>query len=146
MGKHEEKIDSISVNTLKSKLEGEIVELKEDQSLMQQILVISQKCPELDLPGMLGRYEFSNAPRSLFSFDRKLHPCTDKSKLVHLIEKAATTGDSDQAFEMGHTEGSSHKIVIFDGMALVNKLNISKDIKTCKGLKQAFEKVMDFLM
>ena len=48
-----------SGKTLKTKLEGKVVELKEDRSLMRRILVISQKRPEIDLPNLIGKYEFS---------------------------------------------------------------------------------------
>ena len=37
----------------------------------------------------IGKYEFSVSPRSIFSFDVKVHPCTDKSKLMHSHEDKA---------------------------------------------------------
>ena len=40
---------------------------------MQRILVMSQKRHEM----YIGKYEFSVSPRSLFSFDGKVHPVTD---------------------------------------------------------------------
>ena len=56
---------------------------------MQRILVISQKRHDIDLSMYIGKYEFSVSPRSLFSFDGKVHPCTDKSKLMHALEDKA---------------------------------------------------------
>ena len=56
---------------------------------MQRILVISQKRHETDLSMYIGKYEFSVSPRSLFNFDWKVHPCTDKSILIHALEDKA---------------------------------------------------------
>ena len=84
----------------------------------------------------IEKYEFSVSPRSIFSFDAKVHPCTDKSKLTHVLE------DKAREMEMTVEEESSLEsilnIVIYDGMALVNKLEIEKDVKTCKELKHIF--------
>ena len=66
--------------------------MKEDRFLMQRLLVIPQKRHEIDLSMYIGKYEFSVSPRSIFSFDAKVHPCTDKSKLMH--------GHEDKAREM----------------------------------------------
>ena len=63
--------------------------MKEDRSLMQRILVISQKRHETDLSMYIGKYEFSVSPRSLLNFDWKVHPCTDKSILIHALEDKA---------------------------------------------------------
>ena len=38
---------------------------------------------------VIGKCEFSVSPRSLFSFDGKVHPCIDKSKLMHALEDKA---------------------------------------------------------
>ena len=57
---------------------------------MQRILVISQKRHKTDLSMHIGKYEFSiTIPRSLFNFDWKVHPCTDKSILIHALEDKA---------------------------------------------------------
>ena len=114
--------------TIKTKLEGKLITMKEDRSLMQRILVISKKRRKIDLSMYILKYEFSVSPRSLFSFDRKVHPCTDTSKLMHAL--------ADKAWEMKMTveeeslSESNLNVVIYDGMALVNKLEIGKDVKT----------------
>ena len=58
---------------IKTKLEGKLITMKKDRFLMQRILVMSQKRHEM----YIGKYEFSVSPRSLFSFDGKVHPVTD---------------------------------------------------------------------
>ena len=74
----------------------------------------------------IGKYEFSVSPRSLFSFDEKVHPCTDKSKLHALEDKAR---EMEMTVEEESLSESNLNVVIYDGMALVNKLEIQKDVK-----------------
>ena len=57
----------------------------------------------------------------------------DKSKLMHALE------DKAQEMEMAVVEESLSEsnlnAVIYDGMTLLNKLEIGKDVKACKELK-----------
>ena len=107
--------------------------MKEDRNLMQRILVISQKRHEIDLSMYIRKYGFSVSQRSLFSFDGKVHTCADKSKLMHALEnKARKMG---MTVEEESLSESNLTVVIYDGIALVNKLEIGKDVKTCKELK-----------
>lgn len=102
---------------------------------MQRILVVSQKRQDVDLEKLIGDYEFSIIPRSIFNFAGKLLLCSDKRKLMHTIEEiAAEQCKEDET--TGEVEPMIKKVV--DGMALVNKLNISKETKTCKDLKDQF--------
>ena len=48
-----------SGTTIKTKIEGKVVELKEDKALLQRILIISQKRPEINVPKLIGEFEFS---------------------------------------------------------------------------------------
>ena len=127
-----------SGKTLKTKLEGKVVELKEDRSLMQRILMISQKRPEIDLPNLIGKYEFSITPRSLFSFDG--NSCKDKSSVMHAIEDRGQNllNIDNTQHNIIESDVDNAKVVILDGMALVNKLVLTRDIKTCKDLKILF--------
>ena len=82
-----------TAKTIKTKLEGKLITMKEDRSLMQRMLVKSQKGHRIDLSMYIGKYEFSVSPRSLFSFNGKVHPCTDKSKLMHALEDSTGNGN-----------------------------------------------------
>ena len=55
--------------TLKSKVEGKVIQLKEEKSLVSRFLLTSRKWPELDLEHWLGNFEFSVVPKALFSTD-----------------------------------------------------------------------------
>ena len=84
----------------------------------------------------IGKYEFSVSPCSLFSFNEKVHPCTDKSKLLHALEDKAR--EVEMTVKEESLSESNLNVVIYDGMALANKLEIGKDVKTCKELKHIF--------
>ena len=109
MGKNEKRkmlTFKSSGKILKTKLEGKVVELKEDRPLMQRILVIPQKRPEIDLPNLIGKYEFSITPRSLFSFDGKFLFCDDKRSVMHAIE--------DRGQNLLNIDNTQHNIIESD--------------------------------
>ena len=55
-----------------------------------------------------------------------MHALEDKSREMEI------TVEKESLLE------SNLNVVIYDGMALVNKLEIGKDVKTCKELKHIF--------
>jgi len=65
----------------------------------------------------------------VFSFDGKMLPCTDKSKLMHSIEDKVPEST---------LENECRKSIIIDGMALVNKVQLTWDVKTCYDFKLLF--------
>lgn len=64
---------------LTRKLEGKVIEMREDKSLLRRLLIVSQKRDDIDSSSLISKYEFSAVPRSLFTYDGKLLPCTNKS-------------------------------------------------------------------
>ena len=56
----------------KTKTEEKLIELKEDRQLLQCVLTILQKRPEINFPKLIGKNEFSNIPGSMFSIDDKI--------------------------------------------------------------------------
>ena len=81
---------------------------------MQRILVISQKRHDIDLSMYIGKYEFSVSPRSLFSFNGKVPPCTDKSKLLHALEDKAR--EMEMTVKEESLSESNLNVVIYDGI------------------------------
>ena len=61
-------------------LPSKVIELKQTRSLFSRLLIVARTRDELDLEDLIGRYAFSCLPRSIFSSDGSLLPCTDKSK------------------------------------------------------------------
>ena len=93
-------------------------------------------------------YEFTLTPRSLFSPDGAVLPCSDKSKLIHALEKMVTT-DTDHAHQQEQPDDSTHsttsdadhcqKIAVVDGMVLVQKLSTkAAAVETVKDLSVCF--------
>ena len=73
--------------TIKSRVQGKVVKLREEKSLFTRFLITSRKRPEIDLEFCLGNYEFSVVvPKALFMPDEELLPCADKARVLHQIE------------------------------------------------------------
>ena len=45
---------------IKTKIKIKLIELKDEEQLLQHLLTISQKRPEINLPQLIGEKEFSN--------------------------------------------------------------------------------------
>ena len=71
---------------IKTKIEEKLIELKEDKQLLQRVLTISQKHPNINLPKSIGENEFSNIPRSMFSIDGKFFLVKRKAKYCILLK------------------------------------------------------------
>ena len=73
--------------TIKSTVQGKVVQLREEKSLFTRFLITSRKRPEIDLEFCLGNYEFSVVvPKALFMPDEELLPCADKARVLHQTE------------------------------------------------------------
>ena len=117
--------------TLKSTVQGKIVQLKEDKSLISRFLITSRKRPEIDLEFCLGNFEFSVVPKALFSPDGEPLPSTDKSKILHQIEELAKQYVDTEVPNDAELH-QQNRVLILDGMAVVNQLNKNMKVKTCK--------------
>ena len=83
------------------------IKLKQTRSLFARLLIIARTREELDLQDLIGHYEFSCVPRFLFASDGSLLPCTDKTKLMALLESLGTdeTEHSDENMEQDQQTG-----------------------------------------
>lgn len=107
--------------------EKKIVQLKEERTLLSRFLITARKRPEIDLEESIGNYEFSVVPKSMFTDDGQPLLTTDKSKIMHEIESLVSTSTTTQSMEH-----DSRKVIIIDGMALVNKVHKDASMKTWK--------------
>lgn len=71
-----------TAKSLKKKVNGKIVSLKEEKTLITRFLVMARQRPEIDLPMLLGNFEFSVIPKSIFAVDGSVHPVNDKSRVI----------------------------------------------------------------
>ena len=116
-------------------LNKKIVRIKEERKLMSRFIIAARTRQDIDLTHYLGEYEFSVVPQSLFSSDGSLHQTADKSTVARELHKAITCDNVVNA----PSENGEHKVIIFDGMAVVNRIDIKKSrIKTCKEFATTF--------
>ena len=71
---------------MKHKLVDHVVELKDDRSLFARMLIVARSRLEINLKVSVGQHEFTFLPRALFTVSSELIPCTDKSKLMAVLE------------------------------------------------------------
>ena len=105
------------------KVHDQTVELKETKNLYGRLMVLTRSNRDIDQKNAIGDYEFTLTPRTLFAPDGSMLPCTDKSKLIHNLEKLAKIDDTEipAANEYGDSSATSStnpKIAIVDGMVL----------------------------
>ena len=58
-----------SEKVLKLSCKDKVIELKEDRSLFAKLMAVCKSRPEINIKEVIGQYEFSVAPRSLFAPD-----------------------------------------------------------------------------
>ena len=80
---------------------------------MARFIATARKRPQLELDECLGNYEFCIVPTSLFSVYGQPLVCSDKSKLLHLIEELA-----DLALQTNLVKEHDGSCIIIAGMAV----------------------------
>ena len=144
-----------------------VVKIKEERGLLQRFIVISRSRPELDLKECIGTYEFGVVPRSLFASDGSLLLAYDKASMLHHLEKLSSNeqqaeADRNEATEsepsgnqsahvplqvaattVEHTDmetnqPSAYRVVIIDGMAVVNSVTKTDQMKRCQDFANSF--------
>lgn len=91
-------------------------------------LVLSRS-RDIDQKKAIGNYEFTQVPRALFASDGEILPCTDKSMLIHRLEKLVEENAETENLEAAEAEQESgtsqmhhHRIALVDGMVLLHNL------------------------
>jgi hypothetical protein len=120
--------------------------LKETKNLYGRLMVLARSNRDINQKNAVGNYEFTLTPRALFATDGSMLPCTDKSKLIHALEKLADSDGTDEQTTISATDddrtnaaGTSStrsKIAIVDGMVLIQRMTKQK--------KGTFSTVKDF--
>ena len=122
--------------TVKLKAPSEEVSLKATNSLFVCLLIIAKSSRDIDMENVIGTHEFCAINSTLMKADGSLHPCTDKSKLIHALEELANENSVSETTT--HLPNDSVSI-IFDGMAVVNEMTVHRSsIHNCKELAEYF--------
>ena len=74
----------------------------------------------IDLPNYFATYQFSVVQRSLITMDGFLHQTNDKATISGEIRKVY----HDDLEDMLGDDRRQRKVMIIDGMAVVNRINI----------------------
>lgn len=112
------------------KVRDKFVDLKETKDLYGRLMVLARSNRDVDLKQAVGTYEFTVTPRAFFAPNGEALACSDKSKLIHALEKLAMpelTEASEQLEEDPKETDSDFdniigKIAVVDGMVLLQKL------------------------
>ena len=144
-----EKLNTFSSNNKKFTVSAnkQLVQVREERKLMTRLLVASRTRSDIDLPKYLGMYEFSVVPRFLFTIDGTLYQTNDKSVITVERRKSQIVEENEESIEQSSSSSSSssrtRKVIIFDGMAIVNKINIKKQkIKNCAEFAEQFVNII----
>ena len=100
----------------------QLIQVREERKLMTRLLIASRSRPDIDLPSKIGAYEFSVVPRSLFTADGSLYQTSDKAVIAEELRKLQCDDENEQ-----ENVNIDRKVIIFDGMAVVNRIDIKKN-------------------
>ena len=101
---------------------------------MKHLLVASRTRADIDLPNYLCMYEFTVVPSSLFAPDGTFYKTSDRADFAAEVRKLQ---NNDPSNEVGNTD--SRKVIIIDGMAFVNAVDIQKfQIKNCSDFAKSY--------
>ena len=137
--------------TLAIKIRDKTVDLKETKDLYGRLMVLSRSSRDVDQKDAIGNFEFTVTPRALFAPNGSLLSCTDKSKLIHNLEKFANKEPSlpEDELDATHMEpapadavidgSTSTKVAVVDGMVVVQKMTKKPAmVVTVKDLSECF--------
>ena len=82
---------------LSVKIRDQMVDMKETKNLCGRLMVLTRSNRDIDQKDAVGNYEFTLTPRVLFAPDGSMLACTDKSKLIHILEKLASTVNTNES-------------------------------------------------
>ena len=124
--------ESVKKSTVK--LQEKIITLKEERKLLTRLTIASRQHPEINLAFYIGNFEFSTVHRSLFARDGSMHLSSDKSVVIHEIGKMAENKELEKEASSTNNEG----VITFDGMAIVQKIKKTGNLKTCSDFAKVF--------
>ncbi|XP_066916048.1 uncharacterized protein [Clytia hemisphaerica] len=142
-----EKITTFVINNRSTTvmIDNRLVTIREERKLMNRLLVASRTRPDIDLCECLGTYEFTVTPPSLFCPDGTMHPTNDKSVIAEqLFQLQADSTNETPLMENVDEPDDTRKVIIIDGMAVVNRVDIKKrSIKSCADFAKCFLDIID---
>ena len=124
-------------------LRDNTVDLKETKDIYGRLMTLAKSTRNIDHKCAIGNHEFTLKPRSLFSPDGSMLRCTDKSKLIRLLEMLGKEAKLEQdrlpseetgcVYECSMDEDATHVLptdsldvdrgfAVVDGMVILHKM------------------------
>lgn len=123
----------------RTKIGGEQVTLKASNSLMSRLLILTRSSRDVDLKEAVSTYEFSPINHMLMTPDGLLHPCNDKSQLIHHLENHGSAENGQADAPLLDDLPLDRASIIIDAMAVVHEMAVFKDkISSCGDLAEHF--------
>lgn len=150
-----DKLSKCKIRTFKTlnitsnlRVQDKLIKVQEDRQLLQRLVVIARSRGDINFVDAIGCYEFSCIPRSLFQSDGTLLLASDKYTILHYLENmTAPQSPVDVPVTPPLTQtvtkcGETAKILIVDGMVIVNAIKKTPDMNTCNDFAIAFLSVI----
>ena len=115
--------------SVKHKVADQVVELKDDR--FARMLIVARSRPEMNLKENICQHELTSLPRALLTVSGELLPCTDKSKLMAVLEDLPNKIIVDLQLEDDIIPFTTRKATVIDGMAIVQAMGNPPWVKTC---------------
>ena len=112
-----------SINMVRANL----VQLKEEKTLLTRFPIAARERSDIDLEHL----SVSVVPKSLFTCDGQLLACTDKSNIMHQVENLTVL---EERYGLMSDSVNGYRVIIIDGMAVVNRVIKAKEVLTCQGI------------
>ena len=107
--------------------EVKLVKLIEERKLLVRFSIVARKHLQLDFEKGTGNCDFSVVLKLVFTEYGQSPPLTDKTKILYKIE-VLPLGESLNGIHF--VDPSSNRLVIFDGIALVNIVHKDNNLNT----------------
>ena len=137
------------------KVGDKIIQQRTDGYLFTRLLVVSRSRPDINLKELLGTYEFSTVPRSMFALDGTQLLCVNKFSLLKILEDQVTVEvgkdfadvvQLDIASSVIVNTSKNLKVVVLDEMAEVQSMKKSSSVNTCSDLANEFNRKLEYIL
>ena len=132
-----------SSKTIKLASKSDIITVRATANLMSKLLIIARSSRIVDLEEVIRCYELSTTNRTIMKADGSLLPTMGKSVVIALLEMVVRKNPTYPLNEDGD-EVSSKRCLVIDGMAVIQEISAVRNFKSCKELRAAAVKLIDF--
>lgn len=122
--------------TVRTKVSGEIVNLKQERTLISRLLVVAKTRPDLVPKDAIGEYEFHVSPPSNFNQDGTMHMLSNKHELV--AEMYSLPTNTPIVVERPDVAVAHRSVLLIDAMCVVQSFQVDKTIKCVADLAVKF--------